>query len=356
MKSYNNQGSFGREARPPGPKKGRAAFVIPFWSDGDPCHFLYLREALESIRAQAYPDVFTFIVDDYSECRDDTVKVTRWTERDDHTTVLRAPDNRGPGRARNLGVHAAVEVGAEFVCFLDADDVAHKDRVAEVRRVLAQNPDVDLVYSTFQVVDENGSEVPRNRIASGIRSIMEDIGRDPLEGYDCWVELAVGRDNLTIPSALNVRTELAAAVPFPESYRFHEDTHTWLRYSAAGARIAYAPNIPSKYRIPQRFTESASRERAGGVNSFRQLRAEVVGQGLEEAVAMGIHRRVIDSEAGMGIRVRFLLMGARLLLEDDPDLAGKLIMQAQELSQVHYSAYLDSYSGEPNEREARRGS
>jgi len=300
--------------------------------------------------------VFTFIVDDHSKCRDDTVKITRWTESDDRTTVLHASDNRGPGRARNLGVRAAAEAGAEFICFLDADDVAHPERVAEVRRILAQDPDVDLVYSTFQVIDENGSKVPFNQIASGIRSIIEDIDRDPLEGYDCWVELAVSRDNLTIPSALNVRTELAAAVPFPESCRFHEDTHTWLRYSAAGARIAYTPNIASMYRIPQRFTESASRERAGGVHSFRQLRAEVVGQGLEEAVATGIQRGVIDSSAGMVIRVRFLLMGARLLIEDDPDLSGKLIAQAQELSQVYYSAYLDSYSGEPYELEARHGS
>jgi hypothetical protein len=225
-----------------------------------------------------------------------------------------------------------------------------------VRRILRQDPGIDVVYSNFQVIDENGARVADDHIASGIWSIIEDMNRDPLEGFDCWVELAVSRDNLTIPSALNVRTELATAIPFPEFCRFHEDTHTWLRYSASGARIKYEPNIKTLYRIPQHYAGSASRERAGGVHAFNQLRTEVVGQGLDEAVAAGIRRRVISAGDGVAIRIRFLLTAARLLLESDPLLAGDLVAQAEKLSPVHFSAYLDTYPGVLHAQEARNGS
>lgn len=258
--------------------------------------------------------------------------------------VRRCDDNRGPGRCRNAGVAVAVELGAPFVCFLDADDVAHPDRVRTVRTVLAGDPDAAVVYSGFSVVDEHGEPVPREQLVGGIRTLAEEVSRRPLAGHDCWITLAVERDNLTIPSALNVRTALAAAVPFPGAHRFHEDTHTWLRYSASGAKIVHHPGIPSRYRVPQPGKGSESRDRAGGAEAFNRLRARIVGEGLAEAVALAVRRGVVTPREGLTIRTRYLLSVASMLQrEGSTGIARDLVEQARRLSPRDYRDHHHRY-------------
>lgn len=82
----------------------------------------------------------------------------------------------------------------------------------------------------------------KEKLVEGIRVTLKDLANRPLYGYDSWKDIATERDALTIPSALNVRTELAYAVPFPEHVRFHEDTYTWIRY--AGGYVFYLDSIP----------------------------------------------------------------------------------------------------------------
>ncbi|MEV4066839.1 glycosyltransferase family 2 protein [Nonomuraea dietziae] len=321
-----------------------AAFVIPFWSDGRPHRLRYLREALDSVAAQTDPDVLAIVVDDGSDSERDLAELTGWAERDDRLLLVRAADNRGPGRCRNLGVAAARRAGAELICFLDSDDLAHPARAATARAMLAADPEADVVYSGFTVIGDDGAQVPKERLISGIRIIMDDIDRRPLEGHDCWIPIAVERDNLTIPSALSARTRLAAAVPFPEHCRFFEDTHTWLRYSAHGAKILFAPGTPSRYRVPDDTKGSESRLRAGGIEAFNRLRVEVTAPGLAEAVRLAVRRGVIDEAHGLSVRTRYLLnVAAMLRLEGSHETADDLVRQARELSPADFAAYRGRY-------------
>jgi hypothetical protein len=327
-----------------GAPAGPAAFVVPFWSDGAPDRLRYLREALDSVWAQSDPEVVAIVVDDGSPSQRDVRELLRWAGRERRLLVELAPDNRGPGRCRNLGVRRAHALGAPFVCFLDADDISHPDRARTVRAVLATDPAADVVYAGFRVIDEDGRLVPREQLVGGIRLLMEEIAQRPLAGYDCWITLAVERDNLTIPSALNVRTALALAVPFPDTHRFHEDTHTWLRYSASGAKVVHAADIPSSYRVPHPAKGSASRERAGGTEAFNLLRAETVGEGLAEATRLGIRRGVVGPREALTIRTRYLLSVAGMLLQEGSvDVARDLVDQARRLSPVDFEAYRASY-------------
>lgn len=323
---------------------GPAAFVIPFWSDGAAHRLGFLRQALDSVRAQSDPDVVAIVVDDGSPSQRDLQRLRDWAGQDGWLVVRRCHDNRGPGRCRNLGVAVAANLGAPFVCFLDADDLAHPDRVRTVRAVFAADPDAAVVYSGFQVVDAGGEPVPRDQLVGGIRTLAEEIAKRPLAGHDCWITLAVERDNLTIPSALSVRTALAAAVPFPQAHRFHEDTHTWLRYSASGAKIVHRPDIPSRYRVPQPGRGSESRDRAGGAEAFNRLRARVVGEGLAEAVALAVRRGVVTPREGLTIRTRYLLSVASLLRQEgSTGVARDLVDQAKRLSPRDYRDHRHRY-------------
>ena len=75
----------------------------------------------------------------------------------------------GPGVARNLAIiKAAIEQGSSIILFNDADDISHPKRLEVVKSIFLENPEVDVIYSTFEVIDENNQETPRNRISSPI--------------------------------------------------------------------------------------------------------------------------------------------------------------------------------------------
>ena len=325
---------------------GPAAFVVPFFADGRPECLTYLDRTTESILAQTDPDLVMFIVDDASPDPNAKAHLAHTVTRDSRIRVLHSDRNRGPAHCRNVGISAAVEAGAPFVSYLDADDRAHPERVAVVREVLASRPDVDVVYSSFVVVDEYGTVVPRERLIEGLRIILDDLVHRPLNGRDVWITMAVDRDTLTIPSALNVRTELAAAVPFPAHARFHEDTHTWLRYSAAGANVRFTADIPSHYTVPMRAEGSRSRERAGGIDAFNRLRADVITEGLREAIQAGISRGVVSAEDGRDIVACYLLnVDGMIAVEGSAEVAAELVARARaEVPPKRFPRHFERYA------------
>lgn len=334
---------------------GPAGFVIAFYSDGHPQRLRWVREALDSVRRQTDPDVRAFIVvDDQSPTGDHYAEVLRWAAADATVYAVPADTDRGPGRSRNIGVEHAAAAGCPFVCFLDADDLAHPDRAAVVRRVLSEDPDCGAVYTRYVVIDEHGAPVPREALVEGIRLIMEDLETRPLEGYEVWIPLAEGRGNLNIPTAVSVRTELALAIPFPDHVQAHEDTHAWLRYSASGAKIAYRPEIPSSYRVPRNVEGSNIRQRMGGIEAFNRLQAQVILPGLREAIAMARRRGVVDAARGREIEVRYLLSVAATVLKDGTaNVSAELVDQARQLSPDDCRRWLPSYDLTPLETSHR---
>jgi glycosyl transferase family 2 len=309
-----------------------AAFVIPFYSaDAASQDEVLLRRAVASALHQTDDDLRLVIVDDASPDPRSAVWLDELCASDPRIHVVRQQDNRGPGCCRNIGIRWAAKLGADIVCFLDSDDEAHPSRV-EVARRLIVSTGADVVYSTFVVVDADGAEVPVPDIVSGVQIILRDLESRPLSGKETWIELAVDRDNLTIPSSLSVTTRLAQAVPFPEDARFHEDMHTWLRYSASGAEIMFTPDTPSRYRIITAGRGSSSRERAGGIDAFNRLRANVISGGLREAIEMGVRRGVISDTDGMEILARYYLNVAAMIGREGSDaVAAELVGRARDL-------------------------
>jgi glycosyltransferase involved in cell wall biosynthesis len=309
-----------------------AAFVMPFYSAGAaPQDEVLLRHAVASALHQTDDNLRLVIVDDASPDPRSAVWLKELSASDPRIHVIRHQDNRGPGHCRNVGIRWAGKLGADIVCFLDSDDEAHPRRVEVARRLIA-GTGADVVYSTFVVVDADGAEVPLPDIVSGVQIILRDLDSRPLSGKEIWIELAVDRDNLTIPSSLSVTTRLAQAVPFPEDVRFHEDMHTWLRYSASGAEILFTPDTPSRYRILTADRGSSSRERAGGIDAFNRLRANVISGGLREAIEMGVHRGVISNTDGAEILARYYLNVAGMIRrEGSGAVAEELVGRARDL-------------------------
>ncbi|MBP1684242.1 MAG: putative Sugar transferase-a glycosyl transferase [Deltaproteobacteria bacterium] len=102
----------------------------------------YLSEALDSILTQTYAPVELIVVDDGST--DGTAAVLAgYSER---VRALRQP-NAGPVAARNQGLRAAQ---GEFVAFLDADDVWHREKLARQMARFEARPELDACVSRVQ--------------------------------------------------------------------------------------------------------------------------------------------------------------------------------------------------------------
>jgi glycosyltransferase involved in cell wall biosynthesis len=324
---------------------GPAAFVIPFWNPGQPVRTRWVREAIDSALAQTDPDVLVcVVVDDQSADGADMTSLRELAGADGRIVVVPADRDRGPGNSRNLGVRRAADLGCPFVCFLDSDDLAHPKRAAVVREELSADPDCSVVYAGFSVIDERGAPRRDEELVDGIGTIRNDIDSRPLQGYEVWIEAAVARSIITIPSSLNVRTALAARLPFPNHVQAHEDTHTWLRYSASGAKITYRAEIPSCYRIPTWVNGSNIRERMGGIEAFNRMQAQVILPAVREAIAMAVARGAMDPADGLEIEVRYLLnVAAMQLREGTSVVSAELVEQARGISANHCRFWLARY-------------
>ena len=114
-----------------------------------PCynHATLLREAVESVVSQTYPNWECIIVNDGST--DDTSNLGKYLIKLYPQKSLRLIDkpNTGPADSRNLGVQQS---SGKFILFLDADDKLHPKFLEECVEILLAKPKVGFVYTDVQ--------------------------------------------------------------------------------------------------------------------------------------------------------------------------------------------------------------
>ncbi|MBK9291146.1 MAG: glycosyltransferase family 2 protein [Bacteroidetes bacterium] len=93
----------------------------------------YIRECLDSVVSQTWPNWEAFVVDDGST--DDTVAIARTYESDRLKVIVQK--NSGACVARNKGLSLS---RGKYIQFLDADDLISADKLEKQVLVLEQNP------------------------------------------------------------------------------------------------------------------------------------------------------------------------------------------------------------------------
>lgn len=107
-----------------------------------------IAETLDSICAQSLPATEIIVVDDGST--DGTASVVG---RYAPLVTLMRQENQGLASARNKGCQAAK---CDLIAFIDADDVAHPDRLALQIACFQTDPGIVLSYSDFSAFGETG--------------------------------------------------------------------------------------------------------------------------------------------------------------------------------------------------------
>lgn len=237
-------------------------------------HERYVETMLDSIAAQTLRPAQLIVTDDAStDGSADRIAAwlaVHWPDAD----FVRHETNTGLPRMLN---EALPLVRHELLAFASADDWLRPDRLEREAAFLAADPDVALVYSDMELIDEAGEPM-------GLR--YYDYASPPVEG-DVFLPML----EACVPSSptVMVRTEaLVGLGPYDETLMF-EDWDMWLRLSRT-ARFAYLPDPLVRYRrSASSLSKSEAFRLAFGEAAIRVLYKHV---GVSRAADRIIARRV----------------------------------------------------------------
>jgi O-antigen biosynthesis protein len=223
----------------------------------------YLRKAIDSVRAQHYPEWELCIVDDGSGQPQLIEAIQRYADADERIKLRPAEENRGISATTNEALEMC---DGEFVGFLDHDDELTPDALLRVAQALAADPSLDVVYSDSDKLTLHG------------------VRADPFLKPDFSPVYALGA--MYIGHLLVVRRSLAEAVGgFDPAFDTIQDFEFFLRVSERTDRIHHIPQTLYHWRaIPGSI--AAGTDQKSGVE---ELQARAVSAHLE--------RRGVDAVA-----------------------------------------------------------
>ena len=218
----------------------RVSVVIPAYNRAR-----YLQTAIDSVLAQSFGDFELIVVDDGST--DETPAIVR-RQTDPRVRLVSQPTRTGIAPARNRGLDSA---RGEYVAALDSDDYAYPQRLERQVAHLDRHPDLALVGSWSNWMDERGRTFGR-------------VKRRPVDPADAAAVL-IFNSSLT-QSSVMVRTALLREYRYDEAFTLSSDFELWARMVAGGCRIASLPEV----LVCQREHETrTTREKALQVEAFQ---------------------------------------------------------------------------------------
>jgi GT2 family glycosyltransferase/2-polyprenyl-3-methyl-5-hydroxy-6-metoxy-1,4-benzoquinol methylase len=128
------------------------SIVMPAYNS-DP---VWLRQAIESVRAQLYESWELCIADDGSTRPGVRELLQEYDSADERIKVAYLEKNQGIGTASNAALAMA---NGEFVGFLDHDDELKPEALFEVVKLLNERTGLDFIYSDEDKLDESGNLV-----------------------------------------------------------------------------------------------------------------------------------------------------------------------------------------------------
>jgi len=182
-----------------------------------------VKDAIESVLAQTYPDYELIIIDDGSS--DDTRKIL--ASYQNRASIFRQK-NQGIAKARNRGLSLA---RGDLIAFLDADDLWLPQYLSKQVEFLDSHPEFYLSFT-------DGWFIWQEKIPEELHSLKTYFTHYPAPAYDnsdrIFFEVPV------ITSLLMFRRSLFEKVGwFSEELRIHEDADLLLRSLEQGMKFGF---------------------------------------------------------------------------------------------------------------------
>lgn len=183
----------------------------------------YLKQSIESILKQTYKNFELIIVNDCST--DLTFNIAKeYESKDSRVKVISNKENKKLPMSLNIGFEAAK---GDYFTWTSDDNYYEPDALEEMLNFLKKNPAIDLVYTNYQRIDENGNfldEVKANYDVCDFikhctigacflykKQIAKQVGEYDkskflVEDYDFWLRLGlVGKISSSNKNLYNYR-------------------------------------------------------------------------------------------------------------------------------------------------------
>jgi glycosyltransferase involved in cell wall biosynthesis len=183
----------------------------------------YVLQTIASVQQQSFTAWEMLIVDDGST--DSTAQLVASEAAKDSRIRLFTQKNGKQGKARNLALKHA---GAELICFLDADDIWHEDKLLKQITLMREMPEVHLIYTSgFMFEADINRVIGTLEIESGMRPVEQQFNKI-LEGY-----------SLPVLSVMVRKDCIELVGGFDEDLRVQnaEDYQLWLKMADAGFQM-----------------------------------------------------------------------------------------------------------------------
>jgi GT2 family glycosyltransferase len=188
-----------------------------------------IRETLDSVFAQTYPNIEVALVNDGSPDTDALEKAIRsYGEK----LIYIRQENRGPSGARNTAIRAA---RGKYVACLDSDDVYLPGHLANLVPLLEERS-LDLVYCDSDFI-RDGEHVGRA------------FDRQPQNPPVTFEKLLTEECGVTTSAMVASRQAMIDAGLFDERYRRCEDFDLWVRMSFRGAKMEPLRQVGIVHRL-----------------------------------------------------------------------------------------------------------
>jgi glycosyltransferase involved in cell wall biosynthesis len=192
----------------------------------------FLDESIKSILAQTLSD-FEFVIFDDASTDGSTELLRKWARRDARIQLHEGSDRLGLAGSSNAVVSKAK---APIVARMDADDVAHPDRLRRQLNIIESHPDVAVIGTLCDGIDASGRVVrPRDRWRLVRRSnyvpfphgsvMFRREAFDAVGGYD---EKAVRAEDQDLFSRMSANGRVVTLPDILYSYRYHSNNATIL--------------------------------------------------------------------------------------------------------------------------------
>lgn len=210
-------------------KKPFFSIIIPVYNSADT-----VIETLGSVLAQTFKDYEIIVINDGSTDQSKVIIEDYFRKNSQLRNIfIDQLQNRGVAYARNIGIQRA---SAEYIAFLDADDIWYSDKLQRVFSVLNDEPTVDLVcHDEFMKLN--------NKVIARLSCCPNPKATKKIYDY-----LLLKRNCIFTSSVVVNKLKIIEAGLFSENFTAGSDYECWLRLALKGK--FFFLNAPlGEYRI-----------------------------------------------------------------------------------------------------------
>lgn len=209
----------------------------------------YIESAITSVLEQSYSDIELIIVDDCST--DQSTEIIK--NYSSKAKIIQTKENSGVLLATIEGIMNAT---GDVICFLDGDDLWHKDKVLKIMEKFQKDEHTIMVSHDYEYINENNKHIEKKDSSQNIlkknllnQAFVSNTMRNSILGYygNVWLGSAYCfRNNQKL---INEFKAWALQLPYPKfTYQDHPLATFYVAYNFEG-KIAYVNQKLLSYRI-----------------------------------------------------------------------------------------------------------